>query len=77
MRSDVDSLTPRERQVLRLVAAGLSDKLIANEIGIARSTVSNHVCVLLLKLHARNRAEAAARAVALGIVTVLPVNHPV
>ena len=63
-----DSLTARELAVLVLVAQGYSDKEIARSLSMARCTVSNHVSVVLLKLHAKNRAEAAARAVARAIV---------
>lgn len=55
-----DELTARELGILTLAAAGLSDKLIGARLGIARSTTSNHVATILLKLSAANRAEAVA-----------------
>jgi non-specific serine/threonine protein kinase len=53
-------LTPREREVLALVAAGKTDRQIADELFVARRTASTHVANLLAKLGAANRAEAAA-----------------
>jgi len=55
-----DELTPRERQVLRLVETGLSNKEIANRLCVELSTVKNHVHNLLKKLDVGSRAEAAA-----------------
>lgn len=67
-----DELTPRELEVLGLAAAGLSDKLIGARLGIARSTTSNHVTTILLKLGATNRAEAVAIAMRDGIIELPP-----
>lgn len=67
-----DELTVRELDILRLVAAGLSDKLIGARLGIARSTTSNHITVILLKLRAANRAEAVAIAMRDGIIERRP-----
>ncbi|MDQ1289880.1 MAG: hypothetical protein QG622_3446 [Actinomycetota bacterium] len=55
-------LTSRERQVLRLIDGGLSNKEIATKLYIEVSTVKNHVHNILAKLGARRRAEAAALA---------------
>jgi DNA-binding NarL/FixJ family response regulator len=68
MRRGSCSLTPREKQVIALIAQGYSDKQIAVHLMIARSTVSNHVCAILLKLDAATRAQAVA--VALGAETL-------
>jgi DNA-binding NarL/FixJ family response regulator len=54
-------LTPREREVLDLVAEGLSNKLIARRLSIQEQTVKNHVHSILLKLGVDRRAEAVAR----------------
>ncbi len=53
-------LTPREREVLRLIDDGLSNKEIAVTLQIEVSTVKNHVHNLLEKLHVRSRMQAAA-----------------
>ena len=54
-------LSPREHEVLELVARGARDRDIAEQLIIAERTVKKHVESILRKLHARNRAEAAAR----------------
>ncbi len=60
-------LTPREREVLRLVAAGRSNARIADELGITTKTASVHVSNILGKLGVENRVEAAALAHRLGV----------
>lgn len=52
-------LTERERQVLRMIATGLSNKMIGNKLGITEGTVKVHVKNLLHKLGLRSRVEAA------------------
>ena len=54
-----DSLTQREIEILKLIAKGLSNKLIARELDISDGTVKVHVKHLLKKLHLRSRVEAA------------------
>jgi two-component system nitrate/nitrite response regulator NarL len=61
------SLTPRERQVLRLVSKGLTNKEIGAQLHIAENTVKNHLRNILEKLHLQNRAQAAAYAVREGL----------
>ena len=56
------ALSPRERGVLLLICRGLSNKCIARELEIAPETVKSHAKRILLKLSARTRAEAVARA---------------
>jgi DNA-binding CsgD family transcriptional regulator len=63
------NLTPRERQVLRLVALGWSNGRIADELGITTKTASVHVSNILAKLDVENRVGAAAIAHRLGIVS--------
>jgi len=56
---ELNELTDREKQVLRLIADGLSNKMIARELNIAEGTVKVHVKRLLSKLGMRSRVEAA------------------
>jgi len=56
-----EPLTPREREVHRLLADGLSDRDIAVALTISRRTVETHVSNILHKLGTHNRTEAAAR----------------
>lgn len=56
------SLTPRERQVLGLVAQGLDNTAIARRLALSEKTVRNSVSLLLSKIGARTRAEAVAKA---------------
>ncbi len=59
----VEGLTPREHEILRLLAEGRSNKMIANDLGISDGTVKLHVKSILRKLHVRSRVEAAVMAV--------------
>jgi DNA-binding NarL/FixJ family response regulator len=52
-------LTPRERRILALLAAGLSTTAIATRLGIATKTVSNNLSTIFTKLGVTNRTEAA------------------
>lgn len=67
-RGSPSRLTDREKQVLRLLAAGQANKQIASALGIAERTVKYHVASILAKLNADNRAQAAAIAVQRGLV---------
>jgi DNA-binding NarL/FixJ family response regulator len=53
------SLTPREREILRLIEMGWTNKSIALELGCSLSTVKNHVHAILVKLGVNRRTEAA------------------
>lgn len=59
----IDSLTPRELQILRSLVKGLSNKMIARQFDISEGTVKVHVKNLLKKLQLRSRTEAAVWAV--------------
>ena len=63
-------LTGRERDVLRLMARGLENQAIADDLAIGYSTVRAHVRSLMAKLGARSRLEAVVRAVQLDLVRV-------
>ena len=63
----IDQLTPREREVLRLLADGLSNKRIALELGVAEKTVKTHVGHVLAKLELTDRTQAALYAVREGL----------
>jgi DNA-binding NarL/FixJ family response regulator len=63
----VDALTPREQEVLCLIAVGRSNKRIAYELGIAEKTVKTHVGHLLAKLGVADRTQAALVAVRAGL----------
>ena len=66
----VDDLTEREKEVLQLLAAGLTNKEIGAKLDIAENTVKNHLKNILGKLHLRNRVQAAALAIQQGILAV-------
>jgi DNA-binding NarL/FixJ family response regulator len=64
----VESLSDREVEVLRLVAAGKTNREIASALVIAEGTVKNHVTSILGKLGVRDRTQAALKARDLGLV---------
>jgi DNA-binding NarL/FixJ family response regulator len=64
----VDPLTDRELEVLRHLAAGRSNREIAQAVFLSEGTVKNHVTSILAKLGARDRTQAALRASALGLL---------
>jgi len=61
-------LTPRENEVLQLLAQGLPNKLIAQQLNISTHTVKFHVNALLTKLNAQSRTEAVVNATRLGLI---------
>jgi DNA-binding CsgD family transcriptional regulator len=69
MPAEQDSaLTPRELEVLRLMAEGASNKTIARRLGISVHTAKFHVGSLLDKLDATGRTDAVAHAARLGVI---------
>jgi DNA-binding NarL/FixJ family response regulator len=64
----LERLTPREREVLVLIARGLANKRIALELGLSEKTVKAHVGHVLAKLGVTDRTQAAVLAVRAGLV---------
>lgn len=62
------ALTPRELDVLRLIASGASNKEIADALGTAEATVKNQASSIFMKLGVRDRTRAVLRAIELGVL---------
>lgn len=67
-RANRVQLSPREKEVLQLLADGFRNREIANQLGISENTVRNHIFNLLEKLGTTHRTEAIAMAVQQGLV---------
>ena len=63
------SLTEREKEILRLVSQGLSNKAIAQDLSLSVGTVKIHVSHILDKMGVSNRTEASMRALQMGLIT--------
>ena len=63
-----DDLSPREIDVLRLIAAGNANKEIAGRLGIVEETVKSHITNILAKLGANDRTHAVTTALKRGII---------
>jgi len=63
---DPEKLTPRERDVLRLIAGGYSNREIATSLRMSEGSVKNHTSSILSKLGARDRTRAVLRGIELG-----------
>jgi RNA polymerase sigma factor (sigma-70 family) len=61
------ALSPREREVLGLVAAGLNNQEIAQQLGLAEKSVKHHMSSILKKLQVRGRVDAALLALKHGL----------
>ena len=72
----LDRLTEREREVLTLVAAGLSNEEIAGQLFVSPLTSKTHVSRILTKLNARDRAQLVVIAYESGLVTPGERSHP-
>jgi DNA-binding NarL/FixJ family response regulator len=66
----VDDLTPRELEVLTLIAEGLPNREIAQELTISEKTVKNHINNIFSKLHVYDRSQAMLYAIRQGLVKV-------
>jgi DNA-binding NarL/FixJ family response regulator len=66
--SALDSLTPREFEVFRLLAKGLSLEDVANTLNLNYKTIANHQTHLLQKLHVENRSQLVLAAIKLNIL---------
>ena len=60
-RQAEENLTPREQEILALLATGFRTKEIADSLGISPATVQCHLTNVYEKLHVRSRSEAVAR----------------
>ena len=69
------ALTPREREVLALIATGLGNTAIAGQLGVSSNTIANHVSSIFRKLQVGTRAEAIVTARDAGLGTRTP-QHP-
>lgn len=65
----IDKLSERETQILKLIANGLTNKIIARHLLITESTVENHIHNIYKKLDIENRAQATAYAFLTGIMS--------
>jgi DNA-binding NarL/FixJ family response regulator len=66
---DLAALTPRELEVLRMLAGGLSNAELAGALGVSEATVKTHVTRILSKLGLRDRAQAVVAAYESGLIT--------
>ena len=64
----IESLTPREDEVLQLLAQGMTNKAIAHKLGITDHTVKFHVNAIMTKLNAQSRTEAVVQATRAGLI---------
>ncbi len=64
----LEKLTDREEEILKWLAAGLSNREIAQKLSLSEGTVKNHISAILAKLHANDRTQAVLTALKRGLV---------
>jgi len=67
--SSISGITPRQKQVLELMVQGLSNKIIASQLGLAEGTVKMHVTAILKLFGVSNRTQAVLASEKLGLFT--------
>ena len=68
MHRDLSGLTPRELEVLRLLARGLSNAELAEQLTLSEATIKTHVTRIFTKLQIRDRVQAVVLAYETGLV---------
>lgn len=66
----VEDLTPREQEVLRLAARGMTNRAIGLSLGISDRTVQGHLANIYAKLQVNSRTEAVTKALQMGLITL-------